>query len=115
MIALPALEGVLDASGIAPRTGALLPSGARRRQLAVRTLLPGMLLALADGRPAHLARVHQALTSLPEGEQRRLGVLADWRGRAHPLTYRQAEYTFGLVTGQGRAGRAAVTGTAARL
>jgi hypothetical protein len=98
MIALPAAEDVLDASGIAPRTGALLPSGARKRQLTVRTLLPGMLLALADGRPAHLTRVHQALTSLPGGEQRRLGVLADWKGRPHPLTCRQAEYTFSLVT-----------------
>jgi hypothetical protein len=98
MIALPAAEGVLDASGIAPRIEALLPSGARRRQLTVRTLLLGMLLALADGRPAHLTRVHQALVSLPEGEQRRLGVLADWKGRPHPLTYRQAEYTFSLVT-----------------
>jgi hypothetical protein len=97
MIALPAAEGVLDASGIAPRIEALLPSGARRRQLAVRTLLLGMLLALADGRPAHLTRVHHALASLPEGEQRRLGVLADWKGRPHPLTYRQAEYTFSLV------------------
>ncbi len=52
MIALPALEAVIDASGIAPRAEALLPSGARRRQLAVRTLLLGMLLALADGLPA---------------------------------------------------------------
>jgi hypothetical protein len=98
MIALPALEGVLDASGIAPRIEALLPSGARRRQLTARTLLLGMLLALADGRPAHLTRAHQALTSLPGDEQRRLGVLADWKGRPHPLTYRQAEYTFSLVT-----------------
>ena len=56
-----------------------------------------MLLALADGRPAHLTRVHQALVSLPEGEQRRLGVLADWKDGPHLLTYRQAEYTFGLV------------------
>ena len=97
MIALPAAEGVLDASGIAPRIEALLPSGARTRQLTVRTLLLGMMLALANGRPAHLTRVHQALTSLPGDEQRRLGVLADWKGRPHPLTYRQAEYTFSLV------------------
>jgi hypothetical protein len=98
MIALPALEGILDASGIAPRIEAVLPSGARRRQLSARTLLLGMMLALADGRPAHLTRVHQALTSLPGDEQRRLGVLADWKGRPHRLTYRQAEYTFRLVT-----------------
>jgi len=88
MTGLPALEGVLDASGVAPRAEALLPSGARRRQLTVRTLLLGMMLALADGRPAHLTRVHRALVSLPEGEQRRLGVLADWKGRPHPLTCR---------------------------
>ena len=98
MIALRAAEGVLDASGIAPRTEALLPSGARRRQLTIRTLLLGMLLAIADGRPAHLTRVHQALVSLPEGEQRRLGVLADWKRGPHLLTCRQAEYTFGLIT-----------------
>ena len=42
--------------------------------------------------------MHQALTGLPEGEQRRLGVLADWRDGPHLLTYRQAEYTFSLVT-----------------
>jgi len=97
MIALAALEGVIDASGIAPRTGALLPSGARRRQLTVRTLLLGMMLALADGRPAHLTRVRQALTSLPEADQRRLGVLADGKNGPHRLTYRQTEYTFALV------------------
>src|ERR1019366_3365377 len=51
MTALPAAECVLDASGIAPRIEALLPYGARTRQLAVRTLLLGMLLAL-PGRPA---------------------------------------------------------------
>jgi hypothetical protein len=98
MIALPAAEGVLDASGIALRAEAVLPSGARRRQLTVRTLLPGMMLALADGRPAHLTRVHQALLARSEDEQRRLGVLADWKDGPHLLTCRQAEYTFSLVT-----------------
>jgi hypothetical protein len=98
MIALPALEEVIDASGVAPAIEAMLPAGVRARQLAVRTLLLGMMAALADGRPAHLTRVHQALTGLPEGEQRRLGVLADGKNGPHPLTYRQAEYTFGLIT-----------------
>ena len=98
MIPLAVLEAVIDASGIAPRIEALLPAGVRPRQLAVRTLLLGMMLTLADGRPAHLTRVHQALVGMPEGEQRRLGVLADWKGGPHRLTYRQAEYTFGLVT-----------------
>ena len=63
---------------VAPRIEAMLPAGARARQLNARTLLLGMTTALADGRPAHLTRVHQARTSLPEHEQRRLGVLADW-------------------------------------
>ena len=97
MIPLPVLEGVVDASGAAPGIEALLPSGVRMRQLSVRTLLLGMMLAAADGRPAHLTRVHQALTGLPEDEQRRLGVLADWKHGPHRLTYRQAEYTFALV------------------
>jgi hypothetical protein len=95
---LAALEEVIDASGVAGRIEALLPCGARPRQLAVRALLLGMLLAAADGRPAHLTRVRQALTALPEGEQRRLGVLADWKGGPHLLTYRQVEYAFALVT-----------------
>ena len=59
-----------------------------------------MCLTQADGRPAHLTRVHQALTSLPEDEQRRLGVIAGWKRGPHLLTYRQAEYTFGLTAGR---------------
>jgi hypothetical protein len=65
----------------------------------VHTLLLGMLLVLADHRPAHLTRVQQALTTLPEDDQRRLGVAADWKHGPHQLTYRQTERTFGLVTG----------------
>jgi hypothetical protein len=97
MIALAALEEVIDASGVALRIEAMLPAGVRARQLSVRTLLAGMCLAHADGRPAHLTRVHQALTALGEDEQRRLGVLADWKHGPHRLTYRQTEYTSGLV------------------
>jgi hypothetical protein len=94
---LAVFEEVIDASGIAPRIGAMLPAGVRARQLSVRTLLAGMCLAQADGRPAHLTRVRQALAGLPEGDQRRLGVLAGWKDGPHRLTYRQTEYTFGLV------------------
>ena len=97
MIPLAVFEAVIDASGVAPRIEALLPTGVRRRQLTVRTLLAGMCLAAADHRPAHLTRVHQALTSLPGDDQRRLGVTADWKHGPHLLTYRQTEYTFGLV------------------
>ena len=97
MTGLPAAESVTDASGIAPRAEALLPTGARTRQLSVRTLLLGMMLALADGRPAHLTRVRRALIALPEDDQVRLGVIAGGKNGPHRLTYRQTEYTFGLV------------------
>jgi hypothetical protein len=97
MIPLAALEEIIDASAFAPRIEAMLPAGVRRRQLTARTLLAGMCLTQADGRPAHLTRVHQALTSLPEDDQRRLGVIADWKHGPHQLTYRQTERTFGLA------------------
>jgi hypothetical protein len=97
MIPLTAVEDVIDASGVAPRIEAMLPIGVRARQLTVRTLLAGLCLTQADGRPAHLTRVHQALTSLPEPDQRRLGVTADWKHGPHRLTYRQTERTSGLV------------------
>jgi hypothetical protein len=97
MIPLPVLEEVIDRSGVAPRIELLLPTGVRARQLLVRTLLLGMLIVLADHRPAHLTRVHQALTTLPEDDQQRLGVAADWKHGPHRLTYRQTERTFGLV------------------
>lgn len=99
MISLAALEEVIGTSGVAARIEVLLPTGVRPRQLTVATLLAGMCLAQADGRPAHLTRVHQALTALGEEDQRRLNVLADWKGGPHQLTYRQTERTFGLVTG----------------
>jgi len=94
---LARLEAVLDAAGIAASLEVLLPTGGRPRQLAVRTLLIGMLLAATDGRPAHLVRVHQALVGLARPDRRRLGVEADWRSGSHTLTYRQVERTFGLV------------------
>jgi hypothetical protein len=97
MIALTVLEEIIDVSGVAPRIELMLPTGVRRRQLKIRTLLAGMCLAHADHRPAHLTRVHQALTALSEGEQRRLGVIAEWKNGPHQLTYRQTERTFGLV------------------
>ena len=64
----------------------------------MRTLLVGILLALTDGRPAHLTRVHHALCSLDATDRRRLGVTVDWRRGPHTLTYRQVERTFSLVT-----------------
>ncbi len=97
MIPLRVLEEVIDRSRIAARVEILLPIGVRGRQLLVRTLLLGILLVLADHRPAHLTRVRHALTALPEDDQRRLGVITDWKQGPHQLTYRQTERTFGLV------------------
>ena len=96
-IPLSALEIVIDNSGVAGRIEEMLPAGVRRRQLRVRTLFLGMLLALADDRPAQLTRVHQALTTLPRADQARLGVVADWKTGPHQLTYRQVEHTFRLI------------------
>jgi hypothetical protein len=91
------LERIVDRSGVAERIEALLPAGARPRQLSVRTLLVGILLVAADGRPLHLTRVHAALTALPAQDQRRLGVIAQWRSGDHLLSYRQTERTCALV------------------
>jgi hypothetical protein len=99
MTPLAAFEEIIDASGVAPRIEALLPTGVRHRQLRVRTLLAGMMLTQADHRPAHLTRVRDALIALPEPDQRRLGVTEDWETGPHLLTYRQTERTFGLVAG----------------
>ena len=82
--ALAGLEDIIGRARVAARIEALLPIGVRHRQLPVRTLLLGMLLVLADHRPAHLTRVHDALTSLPGTDQARLGVIAGWKTRPAP-------------------------------
>jgi hypothetical protein len=96
-VPLARLEEITGASGIAPRIEIMLPIGVRRRQLRVRTLLTGMLLALADRRPAHLTEIHAALTALPEAGQVRLGVIAYRKTGPHQLTCRQTEHTFRLA------------------
>jgi hypothetical protein len=96
-IPLAVLEAIIDTSGLAPAIEALLPIGVRHRQLRVRTLILGMMLTLADDRPAHLTRLHQALTALPADDQARLGVTEQWKTGPHQLTYRQVERTFNLV------------------
>ncbi|MGH9120207.1 MAG: hypothetical protein ACRD0A_20765 [Acidimicrobiales bacterium] len=97
MASLADLETIVDTAGVAATVELLLPSGGRPRQLSVRTLLIGMLATQADGRPAHLTRVHDALVELGGTDQRRLGIVMDWRSGPHTLTYRQVERTFGLV------------------
>jgi hypothetical protein len=97
-IPLAALEDIIDRSGAATRMDQVLPAAVRRRQLTARTLLLGMLLALADDRPAQLTRVRAALIALPEADQIRLGVIAGWQTGPHQLTYRQVEHTCRLMT-----------------
>jgi hypothetical protein len=94
---LRTFETIIDDSGVAVRLEALLAVGVRPRQLGVRTLLVGILLAQADGRPAHLSRAHAALVALENDERRRLGVLVEWKSGPHLLTYRQTEYTMRLI------------------
>ena len=94
---LARIEGLVDDSGVCDRIEALLPIGVRPRQLRVRTLIIAILIALADHRPAHLTRVYEALVNLPIVDKWRLGVICDWHAVPHQLTYRQVEYTFGLV------------------
>jgi hypothetical protein len=94
---LAAVEHIVASSGIGEAVEALLPAGVRHRQLTPGTLVTGMILALADGRPAHLTRVLEALTSLPEADQKRLGVIEEWNSGPHRLTYRQVEHSARLV------------------
>jgi hypothetical protein len=95
---LELVERIIDASAVAERIEALLPVGVRSRQLRVRTLMIGMVLAMLVGRDALLTHVLAVLLELPEADRRRLGVSADWNGVEHELTYRQLEYTFALVS-----------------
>jgi hypothetical protein len=97
-VPLAVIEDIVAASGIPATIGELLPAGVRQRQLSAGTLLTGMMLAVADGRPAHLTRAHQALTGLPEADKKRLGVVTDWAAGPHQLTYRQVEHTTRLIT-----------------
>jgi len=96
-VPLAVIEQIVSGSGVAEAIELMLPAGVRERQLKAGTLLTGMMLALADGRPAHLTRVLEALTGLPEDDQKRLGVIAQWKKGPHQLTYRQAEHTHRLI------------------
>jgi hypothetical protein len=90
---LAQLEAIVDASGVTTTIEAHMPTGGRPRQLPVRSLLIGLLAAIADDRPAHLSRAHAALIGLPDADRRRLGVVATTGHGDHTLTYRQVERT----------------------
>lgn len=96
-VTLAGIEAIVAASGIGEAIERMLPDGVRGRQLTAGALLTGMMLNLADERPAHLTRVLQALTGLPEDDQWRLGVIAGWKDGPHQLTYRQVEHAAGLI------------------
>jgi hypothetical protein len=96
-LTLAGIEQVIAGSGAGEAIEVLLPAAVRHRQLTAGTLLAGQMLALADGRPAHLTRVLDALTSLPEDDQKRLGVIEDWKTGPHQLTCRQAGHTARLI------------------
>ena len=95
---LARIEALVDDSSIAPGLEALVPRGARGRQLSVRTLIIGIMVTLFDSRPAHLSRVYEAQVGSSEADKLRLGVCVDWHGTCHTLTYRQVEYTYRRVT-----------------
>jgi hypothetical protein len=95
---LERIERIIDASGVAERIELLLPAGVRPRQLRVRTLLIGMVLTMLARRDALLVEVHRALLALPEQHKQRLGVITDWNTGPHPLSYRQLEYTYRLIS-----------------
>ena len=97
---LKRVEAVVDASGQAQVIEGRLPRGGRPRQLSVRTLLVGTLLAVTNDRPLQLVRVHRSLLSLAGDDRLRLGIEVVWRGGPHVLTYRQVERTFSLVCAQ---------------
>jgi len=88
------LEALVDTSGVAEVLETAMPTGGRPRQLPVRTLIIGILAAIADDRPAQLTRVHQALIALPDADRRRLGIDVTTVHGDHTLTYRQVERTF---------------------
>jgi hypothetical protein len=97
-VTLAVIEQIVASSGVAEAIELMLPAGVRERRLKAGTLLTGMMLALADGRPAHLTRILEALTGLPEDDQKRLGVIAQWKTGPHELTYRQVEHTSRLIS-----------------
>ena len=73
MTGLAAFEEIIDASGIAPRIEAMLPTGVRARQLSVRTLLAERVLEV-DPAPHRLGSVtvRQAKQELQHAHRRQL-------------------------------------------
>jgi hypothetical protein len=58
----------------------------------------GVLLALSEGRPAHLAAAERTLVALPLADQLRLGIAVSSEDGIHVATYRQVADTFDVLT-----------------
>jgi hypothetical protein len=93
---LAVAENLIDTSGVVPILDSLMPTGVKRRQLSVRTVLLGFLLTARKKQPLYLTNVIENLRELPVDVQRRLGVVAVIQGFSgeHAATYRQCEDTF---------------------
>ena len=94
---LARVEAVLDASGVPDRLEALMPTAGPSRQLPVRTVLCGVVLAIARTKVAHLASVHRLLSDLPLPDQLRLRVAVHQETGIRQATYRQFEHAFSLL------------------
>ncbi|MDQ2763101.1 MAG: hypothetical protein M3Y22_06310 [Pseudomonadota bacterium] len=88
---------ILDASGVPEMLDGYLPAGGRPRQLSSHAVLLGVMVALDQGRPAHLEAAHRALSGLPFDEQLASGVAVTGNGECDFATYRQLEDTFSVV------------------
>jgi hypothetical protein len=91
---------VIDSSGVAAKTEALLAKNTGRpRQMKVRALLVALLLLAIDDRPLHIKAATQLLfCKIPALWRARLGINGDAAGKkAFLARYRQARYLFGLV------------------
>ena len=118
MIPLAAFEEIIDASGAGPRVEAMLPAGVRPRQLSVRTLLAGMCLTQADGRPAHLTPRAPGADRAGRGRPAAAGRDRGLEARAAPADLPADRVHLRPGRGrarQGRARRAAVAGAASSL
>jgi hypothetical protein len=86
---LARIRALIEASGVGELLDAKMPTGGRPRSLGAATVLTGIMLALSDHRPAHLAAAHRALLALGLKDRLALGVSLWHNGVLHDVSYRQ--------------------------